>query len=165
MNAPSWRIRIGRTAALFAAWVVLIGTDPVGLVIGAGAALAATAASLRLLPPGALHLEPAALAALLLRLPGQGIAAGADVARRALDPRLPLRPGIVSLPLRIAPGPARGAFRALASLLPGTVAASPAVGDDDRLDVHCLDLGQPVAALLAADEERLARALGVPLDG
>jgi multicomponent Na+:H+ antiporter subunit E len=160
----SWRAKITRAAAALAAWVVLIGTDPVGLAVGAIAAIAATAASLRVLPPGALRIAPGPLAALLLRLPRRAIAAGVDIARRALDPRLPLRPGLVSLPLRIAPGPARDAFRALASLLPGTVAASIAVDESCVLEVHCLDLDQPVAAMLAADEARLACALGVPVE-
>jgi len=160
-----WRTRVARALALLAAWVVLTGTDPVGLVIGVLAALAAAAASLRLLPPGALPIQPRALAALLARLPGQAVVAGADVARRALDPRLPLRPGVVSVRLRLPPGPAQGAFRAFASLLPGTVAASAVVDASRRLDVHCLDLDQPVVAMLAADEARLARALGVALDG
>lgn len=160
-----WRAKLGRTAALLAVWVVLIGTDPLGLAVGVLAAAAAAAVSIRLLPARAARIDPGALFALLARLPRQAITAGVDVARRALDPRLPLRPGFVSLPLRLPPGPARGAFRALASLLPGTVAASPTLDERGVLEVHCLDLDQPVVAMLADDEARLARALGTPVDG
>ena len=38
-------------------------------------------------------------------------------------PRLPLRPGFLRCPLRLAPGPARNAFCAFSSLLPGTLPA------------------------------------------
>ena len=49
-------------------------------------------------------------------------------------------------------------FGALTSALPGTLPS----GVDNRgaLIYHCLDVGQPVAAQLAIDEELLIRALG-----
>jgi multicomponent Na+:H+ antiporter subunit E len=154
---------LARAAALLGFWLLLIGAAPDDLAVGAPTALAAAWASDRLLPPGARRVRPGALAALALRLAGESLVAGADVARRALSPRLPLRPGFVSHPLRLAPGPARDAFCALTSLLPGTVPA----GSDARgaLQVHCLDVAQPVAARLADDEARFARALGERLDG
>jgi len=153
---------LGRAAALFALWLLLTGAAPGDLAAGAVAAAVASWASLRLLPPGARRADPLALAAIALRLPRQSLVAGADVAWRALQPRLPIRPGYVSHPLRLPPGPARGVFCALTSLLPGSVPS----GADERgaLVVHCLDVAQPVAAQLAADEARLARALGVRLD-
>jgi multicomponent Na+:H+ antiporter subunit E len=44
------------------------------------------------------------------------------------------------------------------SLLPGTVpTGADAAG---RLLIHCLDVNQPVAAQLAAEEEHFARAIG-----
>jgi multicomponent Na+:H+ antiporter subunit E len=87
----------------------------------------------------------------------QSIVAGIDVARRALDPRLPLRPGFVSYPVCFPPGPARNAFTSLTSLLPGTV---PAGDDGEHLVYHCLDVDQPVVAQLAAEETALSRAVG-----
>lgn len=103
-------------------------------------------------------MRPVALADLSLRFLWQSVIAGADVAWRALDPRLPLRPGFVRCPIRIAPGPERDAFRALSSLLPGTLP----VGSDhgDVLLMHCLDVGQPVQAQMAAAEARFLRASG-----
>jgi multicomponent Na+:H+ antiporter subunit E len=80
-----------------------------------------------------------------------------DVARRALDPRLPLRPGFVAYPVRFAPGPTRNAFTTLTSLLPGTV---PTGDDGGQLVYHCLDVDQPVVSQLAAEEAALSRALG-----
>jgi multicomponent Na+:H+ antiporter subunit E len=147
-----------RAAGLLGFWLLLIGADPGDLAVGVPTALAAAWASQRLLPRGTRRVRPGALAAIALRLAGQSLVAGLDVARRALAPRLPLQPGFVSHPLRLAPGPARDAFCALTSLLPGTVPS----GRDERgaLLVHCLDVSRPVAAQLAADEARFARALG-----
>jgi multicomponent Na+:H+ antiporter subunit E len=147
-----------RAAGLLALWLLLTGAAPADLPVGAIAAVLAARASLRLLPPGKRRARPGALARIALRLLGQSILAGADVARRALSLRPSLRPGLVSHPMRLPPGPARDAFGALTSLLPGTVPC----GLDERgaLLVHCLDVGQPVAAQLTADEARLASALG-----
>jgi multicomponent Na+:H+ antiporter subunit E len=120
-------------------------------------AAAATWASLRLLPPGPWRLRPVALVRLALRFLWQSIVAGADVARRALDPRLPLRPGFVTYPVGFPPGTARNVFTSLTSLLPGTV---PAGDENGQIIYHCLDLDQPVVFQLAAEEAALSRALG-----
>jgi multicomponent Na+:H+ antiporter subunit E len=84
------------------------------------------------------------------------IVAGADVARRALDPRLPLRPGFVAYPTRLPRGIRRNVFTTLTSLLPGTV---PAGEENGQLLYHCLDVQQAVVAELAAEEAALVRAL------
>ena len=100
-----------------------------------------------------------ALAALALRFLHQSIIAGVDVAWRALDPRMPLRPGLVTYDVRLPPGPARSAFLTLMSLLPGSLPAWQE--DDGRITIHCLDVGQPVAAQMAEEEKLFIRALGV----
>ena len=146
-----------RATAFLVLWLVLAGADPIDLVAGAVAVVAATWASLRLLPPGSARVSPVALARLALRFACQSVIAGADVARRAFDPRLPLRPGFVRYPVRFPPGPARNAFTALTSLLPGTV---PEGEERGQLLYHCLDLDQPVASQLAAEEAALSRAIG-----
>jgi multicomponent Na+:H+ antiporter subunit E len=146
-------------AAWFAAlWLVLSGAKPAGLPAGAVAVVAATWTSLKLLPAGAWRLSPGALVGPLVRFLRQSVVAGADVAWRAFDPRLPLRPGVVTCPSRLAPGVARSAMCTLASLLPGTLPA----GEDERgvLLIHCLDTNQPVTAQFAEDEAFLMRALG-----
>ena len=142
-----------RATAFLLLWLVLAGADPADLVAGAVAVVAGTWTSLRLLPPGSARVSPVALA----HLACQSVIAGADVARRAFDPRLPLRPGFVRYPVRFPPGPARNAFTALTSLLPGTV---PAGEEHGQLLYHCLDIDQPVASQLAAEEAALSRALG-----
>jgi multicomponent Na+:H+ antiporter subunit E len=139
-------------------WLVLIGAHTSNLAPGLVTAAAAAWTSLRLLPPGRGRLRPLPLAGLALRFLGQSAAAGTDVARRALDPGLPLRPGFVRCPIRMAPGSARSAFRAFSSLLPGTLPAEP--DHDETLLMHCLDVGQPVAAHMAEAEARFLWMLG-----
>jgi multicomponent Na+:H+ antiporter subunit E len=108
------------------------------------------------MPSGGSRPSPVALAGLALRFLYQSVVAGADVARRALDPRLPLHPGFAAYPVGFPPGPARNTFATLTSLLPGTV---PAGDEDGKLVYHCLDVDQPVLSQLAAEEAALARAL------
>jgi multicomponent Na+:H+ antiporter subunit E len=146
-----------RAAGFLVLWLVLAGADVADLPAAAVAVLAASWTSLRLLPPGSSRLSPSALAKLTLRFAYQSVAAGADVAWRALDPRLPLRPGFVRYPVRFPPGTARNVFTTLTSLLPGTV---PAGAERGHLVYHCLDVDQPVMSQLAAEEAALARALG-----
>ena len=148
-----------RALAFLVLWLILVGgADPADRPAGIFALATATWASLRLLPPGGVRPSPVALARLVLRFLRQSIVAGADVAWRALDPRLPLRPGIVIYPTHLPPGPASDAFCALTSLAPGTLPAG--ANDSGAIVVHCLDVGQPVASHLAADERLLALALG-----
>jgi multicomponent Na+:H+ antiporter subunit E len=98
------------------------------------------------------------LAVLAVRFVWQSVVAGVDVVRRALDPRLPLRPGFVVYPIRLRPYLARNAFLTLSSLLPGTLP----VGSDESgaVLIHCLDILQPVIAQITAEELLLTRALG-----
>jgi multicomponent Na+:H+ antiporter subunit E len=146
-----------RGAAFLSFWLILCGAGPGDLPVGVAAAGIATWTSLRLLPRRDASVRPADLAWLTLRFFTQSIVAGIDVARRAFDPRMPLRPGFVDYPVGFPPGPSRNVFATLTSLLPGTV---PAGGDGRHLVYHCLDVGQPIVAQLAAEEAALARALG-----
>jgi multicomponent Na+:H+ antiporter subunit E len=159
---------MGRAVAFLGLWLVVAGADPAGLPAGAVAAVVATWASLHLLPAGTWHARAwwarlAAMAHLVLRFLRQSVVAGVDVAWRALDPRLPLRPGFVIYPARLRAGMGREVFCTLTSLLPGTV---PAGSDDSgSLVIHCLDVRQPVAATLAVEEVLLMRAIGGAVDG
>jgi multicomponent Na+:H+ antiporter subunit E len=147
-----------RTAGFLGFWVILIGLDAADVLVGIPAAVIATWASLRLLPPGQGSLRPSALAQLVLRFLRQSTGAGIDVAWRALDPRLPLRPGFVVHQPRLPQGPARNAFCTMTSLLPGTLPSGP--DESGGLAIHCLDVGQPVATQLATEEALLRHALG-----
>ncbi len=148
-----------RAGLFLAIWLAVAGAAPVDLAVGAAAAVMAALASLRLLPPAAHRPRPGAWIRLGLRVILQSMTAGFDIARRAFHPALPLRPGMLRHRLRLPPGPARGAFGTLASLVPGTLPVGE-VGPD-TLVVHCLDTSQSAGAVLAADEALLAEALGL----
>jgi multicomponent Na+:H+ antiporter subunit E len=147
------RVVLARMVGFLAFWVIVAGTKPVDLFVGMFAAIIVTWVSLRLLPQGTMRLRPIALAKLVLRFLYQSVVAGVDVAWRALDPRLPLRPGYVIFRPRIPP-----AFCTMTSLLPGTLPSGP--DGSGGLVVHCLDEAQPVAEQLAAEEALLISALG-----
>jgi multicomponent Na+:H+ antiporter subunit E len=97
----------------------------------------------------------------VLRFLLQSAIAGTDVARRALDPRLPLRPGFVNYPVHVPPGVARNTFCTLSSLLPGTLPTGSS--QSDGLLIHCLDVGEPVVTQLAQEEALLIRTAGTAL--
>ncbi len=158
---PRVRAALARGAVLFGFWLLLTGPGGdliADLAVGLMAAAAATWVSLRLLPPTPERVHYGALLRLAWRFLRQSVTAGVDVARRALAPRLSLRPGYLAYSTHLPPGPARAAFGALTSLVPGTLP----VGTDtaSALIYHCLDVGQAVAAGLAVDEALLVRALG-----
>jgi multicomponent Na+:H+ antiporter subunit E len=139
-------------------WIAMIGVDPVDLVVGLCGAAIATAVSLMLLPPGQFGFGSATLILLPLRFLKQSAVAGVDVALRALDPRLPLKPGFIVFKPTLPPGPQRDAFCTLTSLLPGTLPSGAAEGGG--VLIHCLDTDQPVAQQLAAEEALFAKAIG-----
>ena len=143
---------------VFGFWLILSEFSAVDLLVGALAALMATVVSRRLLPPGPWTLRPVVLAGLAVRFLRQSIWAGIDVAWRALDPRLPLRPGFVNYRPQLPPGPARNAFLTMMSLLPGTLPCGP--DEEGALAIHCLDVSQPVVEQLTAEEAAFSRAVG-----
>lgn len=152
----SWSSAAWRAVWFLCFWFVLGGVNLIDLPAAAGAVALATWMSLHLLAPAASRRSPRAIAQLASLFLCQSVIAGADVARRALDPRLPLRPGFVVYPIGLPPGAARNIFATLTSLLPGTVPTGEANG---QLVYHCLDIDQPVLAELAAEEDALKRAL------
>lgn len=152
-----YAIAILKRGALFAlAWLALTGAAAEGLIAGAVTVCAATAISLRLMPPGPRPLRVFIILALAPGFVLRSILGGADVAWRALHPRLPITPGWISFPVHLEDGPARVAFGAATSLLPGTL---PAGCRDGVMAVHCLDTNSNAARHLRAGETRIGRAL------
>jgi multicomponent Na+:H+ antiporter subunit E len=89
----------------------------------------------------------------------ESLRGGADVALRALRPRLPLSPAIIQHRLRLPPGPAPVMMASLVSLMPGTLA----IISGHRLRVHVLDDGRDYRAELGRLEAKVARVFGVAL--
>jgi multicomponent Na+:H+ antiporter subunit E len=155
-TAGWWPSAAWRAAWFCCLWFVLADAHVGDIPAAAAAVAAATWTSLRLLEPNVSRRSPRALVRLVLLFLFHSIVAGADVARRALDPRLPIRPGFVAYTTRLPRGLRRNVFTTLTSLLPGTV---PTGELDGQLFYHCLDVEQPVLAELAAEEAALVRAL------
>jgi multicomponent Na+:H+ antiporter subunit E len=147
-----------RAASLLALWLVIAGTEPAEIIVGALTAAAATAASLQLSPPGHTRVSPIAAVTLLLHLLYRALGAGLDVAWRALDPRLPLRPGFVTFSPRLSTRPQCDAFCTMASLLPGTLPAG--FTSEGSVLIHCLDATEPVIGELSHEEAAFAQAFG-----
>ena len=146
-----------RAAFFLAFWLILYGINSGDLLIGIIAAIIATWASRRLLP-GRSSLRLIPLVRLALRFLRQSLVAGVDVAWRAIDPRMPLRPGFVVYQSHFPLGQMQNAFCTITGLLPGTLPA----GSDENGDlvIHCLDVRQPVVEQLAAEETALQQVLG-----
>ncbi|MGB5259153.1 MAG: Na+/H+ antiporter subunit E [Gammaproteobacteria bacterium] len=85
---------------------------------------------------------------------------GVDVARRALQPLLPISPGLFDHRWRLPPGLPRVFMANTVSLLPGTLSAEL---EDDRLRVHVLDHTVAFASELTLIEARVARLVGLNL--
>lgn len=147
-----------RAIGFLAFWLILSGFEVADLPAGILAAASATWASLRLLPPGKQRRRPALLANLMVRFLCQSIVAGIDAAWRALDPRLPLLPGIAICRCASPTGLLKSCFCTMASLQPGLLPAG--FDEHGNLVVHCLDVGRPVAQAIAEEESRFLQALG-----
>lgn len=152
------RAAAGRFVGFFVLWMMLAGSDLANFPAGVIAALAATWASLRLLPPSDDPARLVSLVAFALRFLCQAVKAGAQVAWLALDPRLPLRPGFVIYRPLLPPGTRRNAFCVITSLLPGTLPSGST--RNDELVIHCLDLSQPATRQLAAEEGLFVQIFG-----
>lgn len=157
MNAGMLSTALLRATAFFLLWMVLMQSGKTAdLAIGLLTSIGATWVSLRLVAPRTGCLLFGQLLALLPHFLWESVLAGIDVARRALDPKLPLRPGFVTCPLGFPPGYARNTFATITSLLPGSV---PADETEAELIYHCLDTAAPVVEQLWKEERLLAKAL------
>lgn len=147
---------VKRFLLLLVLWLVLSGGHPGAWVPGLIAAAGAAALSLRLLPPSGVSLRLLPLPGLVKQFLRDSLAGGVDVARRAFDPRLPVRPGWIRCRVQLAGG-RRMLLGDIVSLMPGTMCAGAHEG---ALLVHCLDTGQPVQAQITGFERRLMTVLG-----
>jgi len=157
MNGGTGRVLAVRALLYFALWIIVDqSAKPANLGVGLLATVAATWASLKLLPPASGRVHLGLLLLLLPRFLWQSLVAGIDVARRAFGLRPQLQPGFVDYPVGLPRGSARNAFELIASLMPGSV---PSDDTRDTIEFHCLDTRQPVVEQLAAEEQAYARAL------
>ena len=151
---------LGRGLGFLLLWLAVAGREPSDLPVGIAVASGAAWASVVLAPPSGARLNLRAAPAFVLDFLRLSLWSGLDVARRALSPTLDLDPGVIAARLRLAPGFARDAFCAIASLLPGTLLTGFEHDDDQKVYVHGLDIRQPIAAELSAEETAFMRTIG-----
>lgn len=151
-----------RTLFFTLLWLILSGGSPSSWVIGAPAILLAVIASTVLVPPVSLawYEIPAFISFFLIR----SLAGGVDVAWRALHPRMPIAPDLITYPLRIPPGLPQVFMANTVSLLPGTLSVELTTEmNRGSLTVHVLDRNKSVTAELESVELRVARLFGMHL--
>jgi multicomponent Na+:H+ antiporter subunit E len=151
---------LGRACAFFLLWLAVAGLKPSDLPVGVAVAAAAAWASVTLAPPFAGRLSVPATLSYLARFLRLSLVSGLDVARRALSATPDLEPGMIEARLRQPPGFARNAFSVIASLLPGSLLTGFDPEDAQQAYVHALDVRQPVASELVAEEAAYLRTLG-----
>lgn len=146
-------------AVLFAlVWWALSDGSPQSWWVGVPAVVLAAVTSVALMGP-----VPLVWWQLLRFVPvflWRSLQGGADVAWRALDPRLPIAPQMIDYPLRLPSGLPRVMLVNIMSLLPGTLSAEL---EGQVLKVHVLDGRRNVFPELAALERSVARISGVTL--
>jgi multicomponent Na+:H+ antiporter subunit E len=159
-RSRAWRAILVRGIAYLVVWMITAGGQLADVAPGIGAAVLATWASLRLMPPdpGNARVRPLASLRLFVRFVWASVVAGLDIARRAFSPSLPLKLGYVVYPVGLPPSAARNLLMSVTSLMPGTLPAG--TDDSGGLIYHCLDVDQPVVRQLEQEEALLVQALG-----
>lgn len=139
-------------------WWLLTGGALASWWIGVPAVLLSTAASVTLLSPVTIIWYE--LPRFLLFFISRSFLGGVDVARRALDPRLPIAPELVEYSIRLPPGLPCAFMANTVSLLPGTLTANV---DSRCLTVHVLDGRKDIKSGLMDVELKVATLFGVSL--
>lgn len=163
-----WR-GLQRLLLAAALWWVLVEGSGYAPWLGVVAAVLAVLTSFWLVGPGQYPLR-------LWRVPGfavnflvRSVVAGVDVARRTLNPSLPLYPAMIHYQTRLPAGLPRLTLVNLISLMPGTLVAETAgvaergaaEFEGSRLSIHCLDHRQDLHRDLAKAERQVALLFGL----
>lgn len=144
-------------------WTTLNGADVRSWIVGGPAVLAGGWIANRLGTGERWRLSAAGLARFMVFFLVESTRGGWDVARRAVSPRMPLRPGIVCYPVRLPAGAARVFFYGVISLLPGTAVVRV---DENQVCVHALEaVSEESSGALRVLEDRVAAVFGVVLEG
>jgi multicomponent Na+:H+ antiporter subunit E len=149
-----------RFLLLAAMWALFTRGDLWSWLLGAPAVVVATLVSGALSPSVAWRwswMGALRFAGYFLK---QSVIGGIDVAWRAMHPRLPLRPGFVTLRMRLPSTIARVWLANTISLLPGTLAANM---ENETLIVHTVDTDAPVIEGVREAEVRVADMLRLAL--
>lgn len=149
-----------RLVAFSAFWLALTGAAVDALYHGLPVVLLATWISLVLYPAGRPGIRLWWAVPYVPHLLLRGFWGGLDVARRVLDPRLPVRPDWRRVPLLTNIAEVNAVLGGVVSVLPGSLAAGTRSG---ALEVHVVDTEDFDRRSLEAEERRVLRLFGVPV--
>ncbi len=160
-SAVHW---LARGVLLLLLWWLLVEGRIDGLWFAAPVILAAFLARRALpIPLARTRMHPIKALLFLPWFVRSSVAAGWDVAWRALSPKLPIRPFFVTYPLRVRSTSARAFLSQAISLMPGTLTCW---ASDEFLVVHALCGSEEKVAADTADlEERVAAIYGEDMEG
>ena len=142
---------------LAAVWAIIARADPASWVVALPSVGLALLVFERLRDRRRSKLRPWMLPSFAAWFLWHSLRGGTDVAWRALQPRMPLRPGFLRYRLALPEGPARIFLVNCLSLLPGTLSADI---EGDELVLHALDVGAGVMAETRAAEQRVQSLYG-----
>ncbi len=157
---PRWVTLVLRALLLWLAWWALTDGDASGLLFGAIVSLLVSGLSVPLFPPSSHVIRLHALPGFVLFFIHRSLLAAIDVSRRLLSPSLPITPGYLRAPLTLPEGVPRWLLANTLSLLPGTLSVTL---DGDEIELHCLDLTQPVREELEQTQQHVAALFGLTL--
>jgi len=136
------------------AWWALTEGDPAALGFGLASAPLVALLSLRFFAPALRRPRLVATLGFAAYFLLRSVAAGLDVARRLLSPRMPISPGYLIYTTSLPAGSPRWLLANTLSLLPGTLSVTLR---ERQLELHCLDTGASVREDVARTELRIAR--------
>ncbi len=151
--ASPWRRFFLVALTLGLIWAVLTDFRLDALAFGVPAVLAGAALVFVLPASSAWRLSPRGALAFALWFAVQSVRGAIDVALRAFDPKLPLRPGFRRYTPALPAGAPRVLFLNTITLLPGTLTSEVS---GDTVVVHMLDTRANLEADLNALETRVA---------
>jgi len=148
-----WKAPLLSLLLLAALWLTLSGGDTASWVIGLPALVLAAWAARHLRRPPAIRLSALGILRFVPFFLWESLRGGIDVARRTLQPRMPIQPDFIEYHSRLQTPAARSFLANCVSLLPGTLAADL---QGDWLEIHVLNMHENQTAELA----RLERSIG-----
>lgn len=154
-----WLAWVRRILLFAVLWWILTGGVAHSWLIGAPVVLACSWLSLVLWRDTPFSLP--GLARFLPWFAYQSLVGATDVALRALNPALPLHPGLVRHQLRLPSGASRVTLANVVSMLPGTLSAD-LVGEE--LVIHTIEVGKDMHAMVCDLEPRIAGLFGLRLE-
>lgn len=141
-----------------ALWLLLNEGDLSSLIVGVPAAVVGAVLSRHLPAAAGRRVSARGLLEFIIYFLWQAAVGGWDVARRALGPRLQVKPGFVGYDLSLPEGLPRAVFLDTLSLLPGTLSADVRGGE---VRMHVIDVDAYSPEQIKELEHRVARLFGI----